>query len=257
MTVDSAGAGPGSNRMRAAGRPDVTVKYAQTLDGRIATCTGHSQWISGPESLTLAHELRAGHDAVLVGVGTVLRDNPRLTVRLAAGANPLRVVADTSARMPLDCHLLADEPERTVVGVGGSAPRERVEAIRRLGARTLVTATGDDGRLDLGDVLRRLALLHRRSVLVEGGAAIVTSLLRDGLVDRLVVCIAPKLVGAGIEAVGDLGIRDLASALTFSKVETRRLGDDVIFDGRLDRESRGPDAPSPDSGLGTRDFASR
>ena len=257
MTVDSEGAELGSNGSRAAVRPKVTVKYAQTLDGRIATCTGHSQWISGPESLRLAHELRAAHDAVFVGVGTVLRDNPRLTVRLVAGANPLRVVADTNARTPLDCHLLAADPERTVVAVGEAAPRERVEAIGRLGARTLVTAVGDDGRLVLGDLFQRLAFLRTRSLLVEGGAAIVTSLLRHGLVDRLVVCIAPKLVGAGIEAVGDLGIQDLADALTFSRVETRRLGDDLIFDGQVARHSPVSSPSSRDSGLESRDFASR
>ena len=241
MTQASDEAGRGAHR----GRPGVTVKYAQTLDGRIATRTGHSQWISGEASLKLAHELRAGHDAVLVGVGTVLHDNPRLTVRLATGTDPLRVVADTAARTPPECQLLAADPERTIVAVGEAAPRERVEAIRGRGARILVARTSADGRLDLGDVLDRLATLGVRSVLVEGGAGIVTSLLRAGLVDRLVICIAPKLVGAGLEAVGDLGICHLSDALAFSHVETRRLGDDLIFDGRFERELRAPSSELP------------
>jgi riboflavin-specific deaminase-like protein len=226
------GTGPGAER------PSVTVKLAQTLDGRIATRTGQSQWISGPGSLRLAHELRAEHDAVLVGLGTVLQDNPRLTVRLASGRNPLRVVADSCARTPLDSHLLADEPERTLVAVGGQAPPERVEAIRRRGARVLVARTGPDRRIDLADLLARLRGEGVRTLLAEGGAAIATTLLRAGLVDRLVVCIAPKLMGAGIDAVGDLGIRELADALTFDRTEVRRLGDDIIFDGRLARRSR-------------------
>jgi diaminohydroxyphosphoribosylaminopyrimidine deaminase / 5-amino-6-(5-phosphoribosylamino)uracil reductase len=220
-------------------RPRVTVKFAQTLDGRIATHTGQSQWISGERSLRLAHELRASHDAVLVGIGTVLADNPRLTVRLAAGTNPLRVVADGLARTPLDCCLLRDDPHRTVIATSERAPADRVAAIAALGARVWTIRMDDNGRLDLGTLLSRLAADGARSVMVEGGAGIVTSLLRGGLVDRLVVCIAPKLLGAGIEAVGDLGIRGLADAVTFSQVSLRQLGDDIIFDGQIDGEGPG------------------
>lgn len=220
-------------------RPSVTVKYAQTLDGRIATRTGHSQWISGEASLQLAHELRASHDAVLVGIGTVLHDNPRLTVRLVAGADPLRVVVDSSARTPLDCHLLTDRPELTTIAIRQGAPRERVEALRRRGAQLLTAGTFADGQVDLGDLLASLSSQGVRSVMVEGGAAIITSLLRAGLVDRLVVCIAPKIVGAGIEAIGDLEIRRLSDALTFSRTEIRRLGDDIIFEGHLGAERNG------------------
>ncbi len=223
-----------------ADRPSVTVKFAQTLDGRTATLDGQSQWISGQASLTLAHELRASHDAVMVGVGTVLKDNPRLTVRLVPGPSPLRIVADTLIRLPLECHLLSEEPQRTVVAAAENAPPDRVRAVRARGAQILAVRTATDGRLDLADLLGQLWTRGVRSVMVEGGAAIVTSLLRARLVDRLVVCIAPMLVGSGLDAVGDLGIRDLTDALTFSRTEVRRLGDDIIFDGALDasHESR-------------------
>lgn len=214
-------------------RPRVTVKLAQTLDGRIATRTGHSQWISGEASRALAHELRATHDAVMVGIGTVLRDDPRLTVRLVAGRDPLRVVADSTARIPLDSHLLADRPELTVIAIGELARPDRVEAIRRQGARVLLARSRSDGRIDLADLFGRLSQLGVRSVMVEGGAAIVTSLLQAQLVDRVVICIAPKLVGAGVEAVGDLGILHLDDAVGFEQVEVRQLGDDIVFDGRV------------------------
>ncbi|MBA2447974.1 MAG: RibD family protein [Chloroflexi bacterium] len=214
-------------------RPWVTVKLAQTLDGRIATRTGHSQWISGEASRALAHELRAAHDAVLVGIGTVLRDNPRLTVRLVAGRDPLRIVADSAARTPLDSHLLAERPELTVVAVGELAPSDRVDTIRRRGARVLLTRSQSDGRIDLADLLGRLSQRGVRGVMVEGGAAVVTSLLQARLVDRVVICIAPKLVGAGVEAVGDLGILHLDDAVGFEQVEVRQLGDDIVFDGRV------------------------
>ena len=223
-------------------RPRVTVKIAQTLDGRIATRTGQSQWITSDPARALAHELRATHDAVLVGIGTVLQDNPQLTVRLVEGPDPLRVVADSTLRIPLDCHLLAEQPERTICLAGESASAERCQAIRERGARVLVGRTAEDG-VDLADALQRLAGLGIQSVMVEGGSGIVTSLLRAGLVDRVVVCIAPKILGAGLDAVGDLGIRDLAQALTFRTTTVRQLGPDIFFDGQVDRAPAGGNGP--------------
>ena len=214
-------------------RPSVTIKIAQTLDGRIATRTGESQWITSEQARTLAHELRATHDAVLVGIGTVLQDNPRLTVRLVDGPDPLRIVADTALRIPLDCHLISERPERTICLAAESAPAERVGALRERGARVLV-GRADEAGLDLGDALERLAGLGVRSVMVEGGSGIVTSLLRARLVDRVVVCIAPKILGTGLDAVGDLGICDLAQALTFREATIRQLGPDIVFDGLVD-----------------------
>jgi riboflavin-specific deaminase-like protein len=216
------------------GRPSITIKIAQTLDGRIATSTGQSQWITCEPARALAHELRATHDAVLVGIGTVLHDNPRLTVRLVDGPDPLRVVADTRLRIPLDSALLAEQPERTIVVTTEDAPAERVAAVRERGARVIFGRRGSDG-LDLVDVLDRLRELGVRSLMVEGGSGITTSLLRAGLVDRLVVCIAPKVLGTGLDAVGDLGIRDLGRALTFRETTIRQLGPDIVFDGLVDR----------------------
>jgi len=216
------------------GRPSITVKIAQTLDGRIATSTGQSQWITCEPARALAHELRATHDAVLVGIGTVLHDNPRLTVRLVEGSDPLRVVADSRLRIPLDAALLTEQPERTMVVTREDAPAERVAAVRERGARVIFGRRGPDG-LDLVDMLARLRELGIRSLMVEGGSGITTSLLRDGLVDRLVVCIAPKVLGTGLDAVGDLGIRDLGKALTFRETSIRQLGPDIVFDGIVDR----------------------
>jgi riboflavin-specific deaminase-like protein len=214
-------------------RPSITVKIAQTLDGRIATRTGQSQWITCEPSRALAHELRATHDAVLVGIGTVLFDNPRLTVRLVEGPNPLRIAVDTTLRIPLDSYLLTDAPERTICVAAEDAPPERVQAIQERGARVLFGQRSDDG-LDLVDLLGRLRRIGIRSLMVEGGSGIITSLLRARLVDRLVVCIAPKVLGAGLDAVGDLGIRDLSQALTFRETTVRQLGPDIVFDGIVD-----------------------
>src|ERR687886_2821367 len=119
-------------------RPRVTIHYAQTLDGRIATRTGQSQWISGEASLRLAHELRAAHQAVMVGVGTIFADNPRLTVRLVEGPSPRRIVVDSTLRLPLDAHVLTDGAADTILATTARAPESRLQALRERGAEVLV-----------------------------------------------------------------------------------------------------------------------
>jgi diaminohydroxyphosphoribosylaminopyrimidine deaminase / 5-amino-6-(5-phosphoribosylamino)uracil reductase len=215
-------------------RPFVTVSYAQTLDGRLATMSGSSQWISSSESLRFSHQLRADHDAVMVGIGTVLRDNPRLTVRSVPGRDPLRVVADSSLRTPPSVALLANGAAAgTVIAVTSRASEERCAAARAQGAQVLQLGPDPQNRVDLSALF---AVLHERgvgSVMVEGGARLITSLLQAHLVDRLAVCIAPKVLGTGIDAIGDLGIRDLDRALQLSEVTFTHYGQDMIMDGRL------------------------
>ena len=215
--------------------PFVTVKFAQSLDGRIATATGDSQWISSASSLRFAHKLRSEHDSIMVGVGTVLRDDPRLTVRLVNGPSPLRIVVDSRLRIPLTARVLADGAAHdTLVAATRMAARERARELERLGAEVLLLpASGDQSWVDLAELLAELGRRRISTVLVEGGARIVTTLLAARLVDRLVVAIAPKIIGQGTEAVGDLGITRLRDAIAFSTFKTRRLGPDVIFDGLL------------------------
>ena len=214
--------------------PRVTVHYAQSLDGRIATCTGDSQWIGGPASLKLAHQLRADHAAVLVGVGTVLADNPRLTVRLVEGPSPRRIVVDSRLRLPLATNLLVDGAAPTCVATTPAAPRERVEAVLQRGAEVLVVGADEHGHVDLRRLLACLAAEHGvDSVLIEGGGGVITSALRQGVVDRLVVCIAARLIGSGVPAVGDLGVTRLCEAPGFAQARFRLLENDVIFEGLL------------------------
>jgi GTP cyclohydrolase II len=217
--------------------PAVTVHYAQTIDGRIASRTGDARWVSGESSLRLAHELRAAHDGVLVGIGTVLQDDPRLTVRLVPGESPVRVVVDSTLRIPLDANVLRDGTARTVIATTDRAPAAQVWRVRESGAEVLHVATQANGDVDLRDLLRRLRATGLESLLVEGGRGIITSVLRDRLADRLMVCIAPKVLGQGIEAVGDLNIDRLREALTFRSARFIPCGEDVIFDGTPERES--------------------
>ena len=217
--------------MNPSSRPVVTLSYAQTLDGRLATSTGSSQWISAQESLRFSHELRAEHDAIMVGVGTVCKDDPRLTVRLVAGRNPLRVIVDSTLRTPLTAAVLAEgAAPGTVIAVTDRAPAAKRDKIRALGATVLCLPADAGGRVDL---VALLAALYRRgigSLLVEGGAQMITALLRA----RLAVCIAPKIVGTGIEAVGDLGIRELTRSLIMADTSVTLYGVDLVLASRVE-----------------------
>jgi diaminohydroxyphosphoribosylaminopyrimidine deaminase / 5-amino-6-(5-phosphoribosylamino)uracil reductase len=214
--------------------PAVTLKFAQTLDGRIATATGNSQWISSPASRRLAHQLRCEHDAILIGIGTALADDPQLNVRLANGRDPLRVIVDSRLRLPLTARVIADgAAQHTLVATTKMADPKHVRAIKRAGAEVLRLPAVQGAQVDLRQLLTALARRGIRSVLVEGGAQIITSFLSARLADRIVVFIAPKIIGKGTEAIGDLGITRLQEAIQVTRLRTRRLGPDIVFDGQL------------------------
>jgi diaminohydroxyphosphoribosylaminopyrimidine deaminase / 5-amino-6-(5-phosphoribosylamino)uracil reductase len=219
----------------ATGLPFVTVKFAQSLDGRIATASGDSRWISSQGTRRFAHQLRREHDAIMVGIGTVLADDPQLSVRLVKGRDPLRIVVDSGLRTPLTSRVFANgAASHTLVVTSEAADLIRERAIKGLGAEVLRFA--DEAGQSGVNIQRVFEALGRRgiaSVLVEGGKGIITSLLEARSVDRLVVVVAPKIIGQGIEAIGDLGITRLEDAITFSSVKSRKLGPDIIFDGRL------------------------
>lgn len=217
------------------GTPLVTVKFAQTLDGRIATVTGNSRWISSAESQRLAHKLRALNDAIMVGVGTILTDNPELTVRLVRGRNPIRIVLDSRLRIPLKSKVLMNqESAPTIVATTPGANNESLSALRQMGIEVLVTREDERGDVDLCHLLEMLGQREISSVLVEGGAETITSLLRLNLVDRLVAIIAPKIMGKGIEAVGELNIADVSQTIKLSFGRIYRSGEDLVIEARVE-----------------------
>ena len=220
-----------------AARPYVLLKYAQTLDGRIATHTGDSKWISGERERRLSHALRAACDAVLVGVGTVVSDDPQLTVRLVPGSSPLRIVLDSTLRLPAEASVLDDQASTILVTTERSSPeRRRAVAARGVGVRVV---EGSRWGVDLPATLALLRAGGVRSLLVEGGAQVITSFLRARLVDRLVVGIAPTIVGAGKEAVGDLRVARVSEALRLTNQSVHSVGDDLVLAADVASSERG------------------
>ena len=214
------------------GRPLVTLKLATSLDGRIATASGESRWITGPPARERAHLLRATHDAILVGTGTVLADDPQLTCRLPglAERSPVRVVLDRQLRIPLAARLFAEARQvPTWVVASPSADPVKQQTLQDAGVEIIEGEADPAGRLDLAAALRRLGERGLTRLLVEGGGRLAAALLRAGLVDRLVWLHAPFLLGGdGVPAVGALGYAALAEAPGFDRLSTETVGADVM-----------------------------
>jgi GTP cyclohydrolase II len=210
-----------------ADRPNVVLKYAQTLDGRLATRSGDARWISGEAERRVAHAMRAGCDAVLVGARTLLQDDPQLTVRMVPGASPLRVVLDSTLRTPLTAKVLSDDAATLILCRPDADPARRRE-LAATGAMVHEVAEGPGG-LRIEEVLRLLRGLRVASLLVEGGGQVITSLLQAGAVDRVVVSVSPMIIGAGVDAVGPLGISRVSDGIRLVNRSVYLAGNDVLL----------------------------
>lgn len=218
--------------------PWVTLKTAMSLDGKVAARDGSSRWITSEEARADAHRLRAGHDAVLVGSGTALADDPALTVRIPGyrGRQPVRIVLDSSGRTPATRRLF-DGAAPVVVGTSGRAPAVAREAWSSAGARVITVPDvvrdhdGDGGGVDIGALLAVLATEadSLRSVLIEGGPTVAASAVREGVVDRFVVYLAPKLIGDrdAPGALERLGVASVADAFPLEIESVERVGSDI------------------------------
>ncbi|MCY3712490.1 MAG: bifunctional diaminohydroxyphosphoribosylaminopyrimidine deaminase/5-amino-6-(5-phosphoribosylamino)uracil reductase RibD [Gemmatimonadetes bacterium] len=216
-------------RHRETGQPFVLLKLAQTLDGRIATRNGHSKWITGEAARKRVHLMRSRADAVLVGIETVLADDPRLTVRHVDGRQPRRVVLDSRARTPLDARVLNGEAPATVC-VTETAPADRIKELKGTGADVLVLP-GGDGSVPIGSLKSALGQAGIVTLMVEGGSRVAASFLRERAVDRIACFVAPRILGAGIPSIADLALDDLSKAIQLNDTRVEQLDGDLLVTG--------------------------
>jgi diaminohydroxyphosphoribosylaminopyrimidine deaminase/5-amino-6-(5-phosphoribosylamino)uracil reductase len=215
-------------------RPWVTLKAAITLDGRLAAKSGDSKWVSGERSRQHAHQMRNLVDAVLVGARTVAMDDPQLTARIPRGRDPRRVILDGKLSIPAKSRAL---PGALVISTLDAKPRDdlAIEGVE------IVQVPGSDGKVDMTEMLNALGRRGITWLLVEGGGQVHGQLLQAGLVDDVVLYIAPKMVGAGgVPLLGVEGVQTMAEAWRLDGVETRRLGEDVLITGRVAAAAAAP-----------------
>lgn len=242
-------------------RPFVICKWAMTMDGRIATDTGNSRWVSNEESRQYVHMIRSRVDAIMIGVGTVLLDNPRLNVRLEGygGKQPLRIIADGHLRIPLRAKCLTGEhPERAVVATTTAAPKDKIARLRDAG-HTVLVFESRRGLLDMGLFAHELHRMGIQSVLCEGGSSLNGALFDAGVVDKLIAFVAPKLIG-GNSSKGPItgwGIGSMEEAVPMSDIAWRNFGNDLCFEGYVfglfgtkkpDKRVAGETMPPPGTG---------
>ena len=220
------------NKFITARKPFVTLKTASTLDGKVATETGSSRWISGVESRLEVHQMRHDHQAILVGIGTVLEDNPELTTRLPhGGRNPVRVILDSKLRIPMDSKVVRDGQAPTWIYTTTEAPKEKMKALQEKGISVFAISSGP--KVEIKDMLEHLGEQQISSLLVEGGSEINGSFLRAKEIDKITTFIAPKLVGGGTAptSFGGEGIAFMDQAVQLTNVSFRQVGQDLRIDG--------------------------
>lgn len=221
--------GPLVRALPAGQRQQVIAQIGQSLDGRIATTTGESRYINGDDGLMHLHRMRAVSDAVLIGSGTASADNPRLTVRLATGPNPVRVLVDRHRRVPQHHHLFTDGAAPTLHLVAGRYDPASLPSALSAGVHEVPCLTDEDGPIDPTEVLRVLGQLGLKRIFVEGGGQTVSTFLGAGLVDRLHVLVAPMIIGSGHPAFSLPEIDSLGDALR-PRANMVNLGSDMLFD---------------------------
>ncbi len=212
-------------------RPFVLLKLAMTLDGKIATGSGQSQWITGAQARKEVHRLRYEYDAILVGVNTLIKDNPSLDVRWTRSNSIIRVILDSSLRTPPKAKVF-NSSDRVIIFCGRQAPKKKFETLSE--RATVIRVSGKKGQLSWKEVLSHLARLKLTSLMIEGGSQVASSALRARIVQKISFFYGPKILGgSGLPGIEDLGISDLKEAIQLGSIRLRRLGPDVVAEGKV------------------------
>ncbi len=217
------------------GLPYVIVKWAMSLDGKIATHTGDSRWISSEESREYVHKIRGQADGIMVGINTVQRDDPLLTCRIKGGRNPRRIIIDSNAALPLNSRLINTVQESELfVAIGCNAPHERIEKLKQLGCK-IIPAGNVNGLVDMKILFQQLGKMNLTNVLVEGGSRVITSIIEERLADKLMVFVAPIIVGGegAPSSVMGTGITHVSESIKLSDITTKRFANDLLIEGYL------------------------
>ncbi|MBI2657785.1 bifunctional diaminohydroxyphosphoribosylaminopyrimidine deaminase/5-amino-6-(5-phosphoribosylamino)uracil reductase RibD [Candidatus Woesearchaeota archaeon] len=212
-------------------RPFVIIKVAMSADGRIATKSGDSKYITSTEARTYVHQLRTEVDAVMVGLNTVLRDNPELTPRLAKGKDPMKIVVDSSLKIPKNCNLMKN-PAKLIIAVTNRASKGDIKKMQQKGV-TIIPAKSKMGMVDLQDLMKQLGKHEITSVMIEGGSELNSSAIKDKMVDKIIIFTAPKIIGNGLGAIGNLGINKIDKAINLKDSFVRKIGKDIMIEGYL------------------------
>lgn len=228
-------------------KPFVILKIAQSLDGKIATASGESKWITGEKAREYVHKLRNEVDAVLVGIGTVKKDNPSLDCRIRTGRNPYRIIVDSNLQIPLDAKVLKHNDGKTIIATTNRNSRleiqnskflkdyhKKIDILNDMGIRIL-TVKEKDGKVDLKFLMKELGKCEITSVMIEGGSSINASALASGIVDKVLLFTAPKIIG-GVDSISSIGGKSpalLQNAFKIKNNRTRKIGDDILLEGYL------------------------
>ena len=211
------------------GLPFITFKCAMTLDGNIATVTGESRWISGEESRLYVHKMRAVNDAIMVGVDTIIADNPQLTVRHVKGRNPLKIIVDSRLRTPESVGVLeGNSATNTIIATTESNPRVHLRYTRQ--GASIIVCEEFDGRVSMADLLKKLGSRGIQSILLEGGSRLAGDMVKHALIDEFIIFIAPKILGSdGFAPFAMLGITSMANAVRLKFGHIAHSGQDIVI----------------------------
>ncbi len=215
--------------------PFVILKVAATLDGKMATRNGDSKWISGEASRRFVHKLRDQVDGVMVGIGTVLKDDPLLTARIRGGRDPYRIVLDSRLKVPEEAKVIGTSPSKAIIVTTELAPKDKIEKFEKRGVQVLVLDS-KEGRVNLKSCLSKLGEIGMMNLLVEGGSQVNGSFLDEGLIDKLLLFLSPRLIGdhQALGIFGGRGVFILPKAIVLKEIKTKRLGEDILLEGYLE-----------------------